>query len=91
MVYSENHFDVVMAHCVLHLAEDKEEANKKIFRLTKPGKNFTSSTASTEDFLGCLSNNILLIVRNRFLLEIHLTCNLATNTFIFFIEFHPVK
>ncbi|MEM8682224.1 MAG: class I SAM-dependent methyltransferase [Pseudomonadota bacterium] len=37
-------FDMVMAHSLLHLLEDKEIAIRKIFRMLKPGGVFVSST-----------------------------------------------
>jgi len=40
----EASYDVVMAHSLLHLLEDKDAAIAKIFRLLKPGGYFVSST-----------------------------------------------
>lgn len=51
MAYAENHFDVVMAHSILHLLEDKEHAIKDLLRITKPGGYFVSSTACIDDHL----------------------------------------
>lgn len=36
--------DVVMAHSVLHLLEDKEAAIAKVYRMLKPGGSFVTST-----------------------------------------------
>ena len=43
------HYDVVLAHSLLHLVEDKEAAIAKIHRLLKPGGHFVSSTACIGD------------------------------------------
>ena len=50
MDYAKKNFDMVMAHSVLHLLEDKREAIEKIYRLTKPGGYFISSTVCVEDY-----------------------------------------
>ena len=50
MAYPENHFDVVMAHSILHLLKNKERAITELFRVTRPGGNFVSSTVCIEDF-----------------------------------------
>ena len=40
----ENKYDVVMAHSILHLLDDKEAVIAKIFKILKPGGVFISST-----------------------------------------------
>lgn len=47
-------YDVVMAHSILHLLENKEAAMSKIHRMLKPGGIFVSST-------GCLSGIMKLL------------------------------
>ena len=42
-------FDVVMAHSILHLLEDPEQAIKLSYRLLKPGGVFVTSTACLGD------------------------------------------
>ena len=42
-------FDVVMAHSILHLLEDPEQAIKLSYRLLKPGGVFITSTACLGD------------------------------------------
>ena len=44
-------YDVVMAHSVLHLVENKEAAIAKVHRLLKPGGVFFSSTACLGDMM----------------------------------------
>ncbi|WP_127716752.1 bifunctional 2-polyprenyl-6-hydroxyphenol methylase/3-demethylubiquinol 3-O-methyltransferase UbiG [Halobacteriovorax sp. HLS] len=44
MSYSKNEFDVIMAHSILHLVENKEEVLAKIYHYLKPGGYFISST-----------------------------------------------
>jgi ubiquinone/menaquinone biosynthesis C-methylase UbiE len=43
-------FDVVMAHSILHLLEDKEAAIAKAFKMLKPGGVFVTSTVCLGDF-----------------------------------------
>jgi ubiquinone/menaquinone biosynthesis C-methylase UbiE len=42
-------FDVVMAHSILHLLEDKEGAIAKAFKMLKPGGVFVTSTVCLGD------------------------------------------
>jgi ubiquinone/menaquinone biosynthesis C-methylase UbiE len=44
MNYKENEFDVIMAHSILHLVENKEEAIRRIYKSLKPGGYFITST-----------------------------------------------
>lgn len=44
MNYPENEFDIIMAHSILHLVENKEEALKRIYKSLKPGGYFITST-----------------------------------------------
>ena len=44
-------FDVIMAHSLLHLVEDKEQAIGKIHQWLKPNGMFISSTACIGDFM----------------------------------------
>ena len=44
-------FDVIMAHSLLHLVEDKQQAIEKIHKWFKPGGVFISSTACIGDFM----------------------------------------
>ena len=53
-------FDVVMAHNILHLLEDPEQAIKICYRLLKPGGVFVTSTACLGDSFS--SWRVLLIV-----------------------------
>ena len=46
---AENSIDMVMAHSLLHLLEDKETAMTKIFKALKPGGAFVSSTVCLRD------------------------------------------
>jgi ubiquinone/menaquinone biosynthesis C-methylase UbiE len=43
--------DVVMAHSVLHLLEDKEQAIANVHQMLKPGGAFVSSTACIRDMM----------------------------------------
>jgi len=43
--------DAVLAHSVLHLLENKEDAIAKVHRMLKPGRVFVSSTACIGDFM----------------------------------------
>ena len=47
----EGSYDMVMAHSVLHLLEDKEAVIAAIHRMLKPGGLFVSSTTCLGDFL----------------------------------------
>lgn len=44
MNYSENEFDIIMAHSILHLVENRCEALKKIYKSLKPGGYFVTTT-----------------------------------------------
>ena len=44
MDYPENEFDVIMAHSILHLVENKKEVLNKIYKSLKPGGYFVTST-----------------------------------------------
>ena len=44
MDYPENEFDIIMAHSILHLVENKKAAIDKIFKALKPGGHFVTST-----------------------------------------------
>ncbi|OUR95776.1 hypothetical protein A9Q84_14840 [Halobacteriovorax marinus] len=44
MDYPENKFDVIMAHSILHLLEDKKETLDKIYKSLKPGGYFVTTT-----------------------------------------------
>jgi ubiquinone/menaquinone biosynthesis C-methylase UbiE len=46
---ADSSFDVVMAHNILHLLEDPEQAIKQTYRLLKPGGVFVTSTACLGD------------------------------------------
>lgn len=48
------HYDMVMAHSLLHLLEDKEAGLAEIHRMLKPGGIFVSSTACIADFMPLL-------------------------------------
>jgi ubiquinone/menaquinone biosynthesis C-methylase UbiE len=48
MNYPKDEFDVIMAHSILHLVENKEEVLKKIYSSLRPGGYFVTST-------GCIS------------------------------------
>jgi len=44
MNYPENEFDMVLAHSILHLVENKKEALEKIYKSLKPGGYFVTTT-----------------------------------------------
>lgn len=44
MNYLENEFDVIIAHSILHLIEDKSTALDKIYKSLKPGGYFITTT-----------------------------------------------
>ena len=48
----DGRYDMVMAHSILHLVEDKEAAIAKSWQMLKPGGVFVSSTACLSDFMG---------------------------------------
>ncbi len=48
----EDGFDMVMAHSLLHLLDDRDTAIRQIFRLVKPGGVFVSSTMCLSDGYG---------------------------------------
>ena len=50
MKFSEQSFDVIMAHSILHLMESHQAAIKSAFELLRPGGVFISSTACIDDF-----------------------------------------
>jgi len=45
MVVADQTYDVILAHNILHLLEDKSAAIHRIFKMLKPGGVFISSTA----------------------------------------------
>ncbi len=49
LTVSDEAFDIIMGHSILHLLEDKETTISRVYQLLKPGGYFVSSTA-------CLSN-----------------------------------
>lgn len=51
--YEKETFDVVMAHSIIHIVEDKERVIKKAFEWLKPGGVFVSSTPCVDEiFIG---------------------------------------
>lgn len=44
MNYPENEFDIIMAHSILHLVENKKEALNQIHKSLKPGGHFVTTT-----------------------------------------------
>lgn len=51
MTLPSSHYDLAMAHSILHLLDDKEATMREIHRTLKPGGIFVSSTA-------CLGNSM---------------------------------
>jgi len=51
---SNDQFDVIMAHSILHLLPDKLSAIKQSYRLLKPGGYFISSTVCLTGFISLL-------------------------------------
>lgn len=49
---ADGSFDVVMAHSLLHLLEDKEAAIAKVHRMLKPGGHFVTSTVCIGEKMG---------------------------------------
>jgi len=64
MNYPQNEFDIIMAHSILHLVENKEEALKRIYKSLKPGGYFITST-------GCIGG-ILKIFKPLWYIGFHL-------------------
>ena len=50
----DGHYDMVMAHSILHLLEDRHAAIARSWRMLKPGGVFVSSTACLADGYGWL-------------------------------------
>ncbi len=53
MNYPENEFDIIMAHSILHLLEDKNTTLRKIYKSLKPGGYFITST-------GCIGGMFMI-------------------------------
>jgi len=50
MDYPENEFDIIMAHSILHLIENKKEVLTKVFKSLKPGGYFVTTTGCIGGF-----------------------------------------